>query len=388
MTKGNSLIMKVIFEKEEILAAVSPMLGVVSSKNTIAAIEGIKITTHDGYCELAAFDNEKGIKNKVKATVEDDGSYILNAVRFAQILKVMPEGDITVEINEKNVTKICNGISSFELHALPGEDFPILPELGGNNGFSIIQTELRDLISNVMFSVAVNNPKPMLNGVYFKIEGKKITLVSCDGNRLALREKVCDINNSVGDDKLDIEFILPGKSLVELMKLLDDDKESVNITLGRKHVIFEIGGMIFFTHMIEGAYIEYERFIPKTSRLLVTVESNSLIRSLERALLVTEEKNMGQTRSPLRCSFRDEFMTLTSSSMNGSFYDEIQVEKDGIDLDIGFNCRFFMDAMRAVYVDRVKLSMSTPLMCMTIEPEEKNDDDRFIYLILPVKMKD
>lgn len=380
--------MKAIFEKNKLLSEISPMLGVVSAKNTIAAIEGIKITTEDGKCELCAFDNEKGIKNHVEAEITESGSYIINAGKLHQILRVLPEGNVTIEVSDRNVTRISSGISSFELHALPGDDFPVLPELGGEKGFTIEQSELKNMIGKVMFAVGVNEPKPMLNGVYFKIDGSKITVVASDGQRLALKEKICDIDN-IGEDTLQMEFIIPGKSLSELTKLLSDsDGKKVKIVLGRRHVIFAIEDMVFFTRMIDSNYLEYERFIPKNNRIFVKASSDALLKSLERASLVTEERTMGQTKSPLRCIFKDDILAFSSVSLSGKFYDEIPVEKNGDDIVIGFNCKFFIDAMRCVDTAYVTLSMSTPLMSMLIEPSECNDEDKFIYLVLPVRMKD
>ena len=169
-----------------------------------------------------------------------------------------------------------------------------------------------------------------------------------------------------------MSFILPGKSLTELLKLLDTGEDSsVCIMIARKHIIFNFENKVFFTRMIDSNYIEYERFIPKTNRIFVKAPVDPLLRSLERASLVTEGK-----------------LALSSVSVSGRFYDEIPVEKDGDDIEIGFNCRYFIDAMKCVETDEVMLSMSTPLMSMVIEPSEKNDDDTFIYLVLPVRMKD
>lgn len=378
--------MKVIFEKSELLGAVLPMLGAVSAKNTIAAIEGIKITTEDGGCMLSAFDNEKGMVCHVECEVVEEGDYIVGATKLSQILRVLPDGKVTIEVNERNVTKITSGISVFELHALPGSDFPVLPELKGDREFTVGQAELRDMINKVMFAVAVNDPKPMLNGVYFVINGEKVTAVSCDSQRLALRSRRCSLQSSSDGE---MSFILPGKSLTELLKLLDADGEnSVSVMIARKHIIFNFENRVFFSRMIDSNYIEYERFIPKTNRIFVKAKVDELLRSLERASLVTEEKTMGQTKSPLRCTFTEGKLALSSVSVSGRFYDEIPVEKDGDDIEIGFNCRYFIDAMKCADTDEVLLSMSTPLMSMVIEPSEKNDDDTFIYLVLPVRMKD
>lgn len=378
--------MKVIFNRNELISAITPAMGVVSSKNTLAAIEGILITTtgNDG-CILSAFDLEKGMRTTVPAKVLEPGNFIINANKLNQIIRTMPEGDLTIEVNERNITKISGGRSSFELHALNGEDFPNMPELNIDTGFRLKQGQLRNMITRTAFAVAVNHTKPALNGSLFKIENDRITVVSCDGNRLAVKKKRCDCEK-INTEEISAKFILPGKSLTELTKLLSDGEDTVSIKIGRKHVIFYINGFFFFTRVIEEEYVDYERYIPSSSKIFVGIECDPFIRSLERASLVTEDRTMGQAKSTLICHFEGNLLKIRSNSVTGSVYDEIPITKEGEDLEIGFNCRYLLDALRSCDSDCLRLSLTSSLMSMIICPAEEDPDDTFLFLALPVRM--
>jgi DNA polymerase-3 subunit beta len=378
--------MKIIFDRDELTSAVNPAMGCVSNKNTMASIEGILIETEGDRCILSAYDLEKGIRITVPAKVEEEGSYIINAGKLNQIIRTMPENNIELEVDRRNITKISSGKSSFELHALKGEDFPNLPELSVEGGFNIKQGELRSLILQTLFAVAQNDQRPALNGAFFKIENNTITVVSCDSNRLAVKKRICDINRSTDDAAL--KFIIPGKTLGELVKIIDDSDEIITVRPSRKHVIFKIGELYFFSRLIDEEYIDYERFIPKNNKIFVKLYTDEFIKSLDRASLVTEDKNMGQTKSALRCSFEDNILRLSSVSVSGSFSDELVTEKEGGNIEIGFNCRYLLETLRSCGADRVRLSLSTPLMSMIIEPAEENGEEDFTYLVLPVKMKE
>lgn len=376
--------MKVTFERDLLAQAVATAMGTVSNKSTIASIEGILLNVSNGKCVMSSFDLEKGIEITLDADVEKEGSYIINAQKLNQIVKAMPKGNITIEVDNRNITKIYSGKSEFELHALNGADFPKLPELSGEIGFGISQGVLKKMIQQITFAIAQNDARPALNGAFFKIEANKLTLVSCDGNRLALSEKVCDIDSR--GQNIDSSFIIPGKTISELMKMLDDSDEKIMITLTRKHIMFSLENVLFFSRLIDSEYIDYQRFIPKSNKVVVKVKCSEFIESLERASLVTEDRSVGQTKSPVKLNFKDSFVNVSSVSISGKVSDEIEIEKEGDDIEIGFNCRYLLDALRSCDTDDIKILMSTPLMSMIIEPLEEKEDGKFIFLVLPVKM--
>lgn len=382
--------MKVIFEKNLLLEAIIPALGSVSGKNTIPAIEGIKLDcSGEEKCIITAYDLEKGYRTEIGCNIIEPGDYIINAQKLAQRIKVMPNGYITIEISKDNIAKISNGKSEFEMYAMNGADFPALPALMGDMGFEISQGILKNMIVNTQFAVAQNDMRPELNGAFFQISGNKITVVTCDGSKMAIKNQITDIENKNDDgSELDMKFIIPSKTLIELMKLLNDSEDTVSIRLTRKYAIFMIDNVIFFSRLIENEYIDYNRFLPKTPKTFIEINCEAFLGALERASLVTEDKTMGQAKSILRCNFEDNMLKLSSVSVSGKVYDEIITNQAGDDITIGFNCRYLLDALRSAESEKLKLSLTGPLMGMTIQPAEQAEDNDFIFLVLPVKIKD
>lgn len=382
--------MDVIFDKSLLCEAVAPLMGAVSNKNTIAAVEGILITT-DGLnsCILTSFDLDKGFRATIEADVKEEGSYVINGNKFNQIIRTLPDGPIRLNVNNRFIAKITGGKSEFELNALSGDEFPSIPEFKNDYKFGIAQGVLRSMLSDTGFAIAQNESKAVLNGSFFNINGNSIRIVACDGNRLAVRDQSCELQTSVvGDDVFKISFILPGKAVNELLKNLKDSEDLVTVSISRKNAVFEFKDYVFFSRLIEGQYLEYERFIPKESKINVTIKTEEFIKSLERAALVSDDKSLGQAKSYVKCNFSDGLLSITSASANGKAYDEILIEKTGDDLAIGFNCRFLLDALRSCGTESIRCQLNTPLSCMVITPEEKTQESDFLYLVLPIKMKE
>ena len=390
--------MKITFEKDILIAAVTPAMSAVSDKNTISAIEGILFTTVEGSaCTLSTYDLEKGFRTTIPAQVNEGGSYIINAAKFFRIIRTMHDRYITVTVNEKNQVKIQSGKSEFSLSALPGSEFPNLPELSGEKSITLKQNVLRKTISQISHAIGTSDQRAVLGGAYFRIQGNHLQAVACDGNRLAVREKYCEMQSrglGEGEEQNRIGFIVPGKTLSELCKMISDCDKDVSMTFGRKHIIFSFDDILFYSRMIDGDYIDYERVIPKEQGIHVTIDRPSFIESLERASLVTDDKSLGQVRSYVKCIFEGQMLRVNSVSTVSAANDEIEIEKEGADLTIGFNCRVLLDALRAISEDKICLSMSTPLMSIVIrngeEPSEDKNEEKgdYLYMVCPVKMKE
>ena len=388
--------MKITFQKNILEEVVNDSMCSVSDKNTIPVVEGIRFKTEeDGRCSITTYDLEKGFQASVECDIAEGGNYVINAQKLNRIIKFMPDQYITITVSQNCNVVITSGLSKFELHAMEGESFPSLPDLSGDIGFSVTGSILKKMISQVFFAIAVTDQRPVLCGAYFKITNDQLKVVACDGNRLAVREKICTLENMNQSGDLDCSFVVPGKTLSQLLRLISDD-ETVNIQLSRKHVIFRMEGKLFFSRLIDSEYIDYQRVIPKTKPINVKVDRMGLISSLERASLVTEDKALGQAKSYVRCAFEDSKLKISSVSVTGSVYDELGIEKEGDNIVIGFNCRFLLDALRAISEEKIRLSMSTPLMSMVIEKadtneaeeDEKEEKGSYLYMVCPVKMKE
>ena len=376
--------MKIVFEKNILNSVLTAAMSAVSTKNIIPATSGILISANSVEVKITAYDLEKGITTVVPANVIEEGEYVINAIRLNQIVKTLSDGDITIEVDEKCMTKITNGRSEFCMPALPGSDFPSTPSVDSGKDIVIPQSVLRAMISRTIFAVAQTDQRPIYCGVYFEVKGNKIVAVSCDSFRLAYTEQECDIKRDEGDNE-DMTFIVPGKTLTELMKFLNDNEEDmVKIRIGGKHALFEINNFTFFTRLLEGQYIDYNRYIPKDNNIFVNIKTEDFMDSLERAALISEEK--AQVRNFVKCNFTDNMLIITANAFSGYVYDEVAIEKEGNDLEIAFTCRYLLEALKVCGVEKIKLSMSGPLRAMVIEPCDE-ESNKFLIVTLPTRMK-
>lgn len=384
--------MKIIFNRSVVCAATAPIMCAVSGKSTLSASEGILIEAKiPDICVLTTYDLEKGVRTTIEAKVIEEGSFILNAQKFYQTIKVMNGEEITLTVDDRLSACIVCGKSSHKMSALAGEDFPVLPDLMSDRSFTVGQSVLKKMISQVSFSMGVNDQRAVLNGCFFKISDNSVMLVSCDSFKLAksVRQTELQNRNTNNDSHLDFSFIIPVKTVNELYKLLGDDEDSLTqIYVTRKHIIFMIGELKFFSRLIDGDYIDYDRIIIKNHKICVTLDRQELIAALERAALVTEEKIAGSVRSHVKLDVSGDLLKISAVSSAGSTYDEMNVEHDGDDILIAFNNRFLIDSLRACDADRVKLSMSSPLTSMNIEPADKEEGKEEIFMLLPVRMKE
>ena len=248
--------MKVTFEKSKLLGALGPAAGISQTKNTLVSVDGLlfecppnkKYGDYDldnpNLCRISAFDLEKGLRSTIECNVYEEGLFVINTQKILQIVRALPDGDITLEIDSTGKVQISGGYSKFEIAATPGDDFPSMPMFIGENVYKIPQYKVRSLISETIFAVAQNDQRAAFNGALFKIKDGELTVVGCDGNRLAASKcSIADTNPGAAD----AEMVIPGKFLLELMKLLRDTEDELSMMIGRKHIIFNIDGIYFFT---------------------------------------------------------------------------------------------------------------------------------------------
>ena len=384
--------MRITFEKEVLENAVNDSLCAVSDKNTYQTLECIRFRCQNGdtTCSITTFDLNKGFMADIPCVVEEGGNYLINAAKLNRIIKFLPDKNVTLDINEKNIVKVISGRSKFELHALDGETFPNTPELDGEKGFTVSSEILKNMIGQVFFAIAVTDQRPVLCGAYFTVTDESLKIVSCDGNRLAVREIKCNLGNKNKDASgLNLSFIVPGKTLSQLTRLVGDGDDEISVILARKHVIFRLSDKVFFSRLIDGEYIDYNRVIPKDCTIFAEVDRLAYISSLERASLVTEDKSLGQVKSHVKFDFEGDTLKVSSESLSGSVYDEVAITKEGEDLTIGFNCRYFLDALKSADSDKIKISMKTPLMSVVItsaDGDKKENKSDYLYMVCPVRM--
>ncbi|MBQ2876399.1 MAG: DNA polymerase III subunit beta [Clostridia bacterium] len=382
--------MKFTVLKSDLMAKLTPAMGTVSNKNTITSIEGVLIETmEDGKVRLSTYDMNKGNRTLFTPTsIEREGKFILNAQRFYQTVRVLPEDEITIDVNDKLNCTISCGRASFSMFAMHGEDFPNLPELSSDRGFEMSSETLRRMIGKVSHSVAEIDNRPMLCGAFFKISPSGIEVVSCDSYTLSRCSMKCEVRSIATDGGLNYSFIIPGHALGELSKYLaDGDDQSVRFYLSRKHAIVKKEDAVFFTRTIDSEYIDYERIIPKGNDIILTVNRERFLDGLERANIIAEEKIKGG-KSYVKLTTEDQSLILTSSSVNGNVLDEMDCVHEGGEIEIGFNGRYLINSASVAEGENIRITMKGPTQAITIEPTEEDELFSYFYMILPVRMNE
>lgn len=369
--------MKIKADKKVLLDAVLPTLPALSSKALIPALECIHIKAENGILTVTGYDLAKGVITENSVMIEEEGTVLLNAQKFSSIIKTLPDGMVDITVDKDMKVTIVSGRIKFEIIGIPTEGYPSIPELSGDRKFEIPKGILKKLCQQLLFSVSLDDKRPALTGVYFEIDSGKLSAVSCDGFRLSIRYE------KVSSDET-MKFIIPGKTLSDLLKLLDDSDDVILAELTNKHIIMHFDNLYFFSRLIEGDYIDYMRTIPKDSEIEVKVKLDDIIRSCERAGLVIDER----VKSPIKIEVAPDGLILSCDSVNGKVRDEIKAEVNGKPLEIGFNNKYLLDALRATACsgdEEIVMKLRSPLVGMSITSTEHEE---YFYLVLPVRLKE
>ncbi len=365
--------MKFTVNKSDIVEAVSNIQRAVSTKTTIPALECVLLTASEESLELCAYDLELGITTVIPARVEEPGKTALAARIFSEIVRKTPDETITVSVDEKNMASLESGRSQFSIIANPAEEFPELPKLSDSTLIRLPSKVLKSMIRQTLFAVAESDAKPIHQGSQFHIENGVLDVVSVDGYRLAKRSEPIDF-------KEDMSFVVPGKTLGEILRLLKDTDDSVELSAGRRHILFKIENYTVISSLLEGEFLNYKAAIPPDSKTEVIAKTREVMESVERvSLLITD-----RLKSPVRCIFEDNEIKLLCTTTMGRASDQVPVEITGENVEIGFNNRYLLDALRNTECDEVRIQLGGPLSPMKIVPKE---GDSFLFLVLPVRLK-
>lgn len=364
--------MKLSFNKSELSQAVSNVQRAVSTKNSIPALEGILIKAYNDSVTLCGYDLEIGIRTTIGATIIEEGEVVLSAKLFSDIVKRMPDETITMETDEKLITYIHSGVADYQIVGISSYEYPELPSFEEMESFSVNAEILKNMIKQTYYAISDNQSKPIYTGSLFDLADGFFNVVSVDGFRLAIRkEKI--------DDDIKTQFVVPGKTLSEVLKINCDDECSIAVVVGKKHVVFKIDNYSIVSRLIEGKFIDYEGTIPSGSTTSLVVNTREIASSVERMSLLTNEK----MQSPVRFIVADEGIKLHCTTAVGRASDYINVPFDGNDIEIGFNNRYLLDAIKNADTDVLKFEFNGPLKPLKILPTE---GESFIFLVVPMRL--
>ncbi len=367
--------MKFSCEKLLLQNAVSTASRAVAAKSTIPALEGVLLqaATH---LTISGYNMQTGIRTNIEADITEEGSLVLPSRLFNEILRRLPDDIVTFSTNSgTNVCLTC-GDTSYNITALPADDYPELPEVEDQYSIRIQQNTLRSMISETSFAVSTDESRPIHTGSLFEIGENSLTVVSVDGFRLALRRE-----NLEGAKGGSFHFVAPGTALNEVEKICADTDEEAAITLGSRHLLFECGETQLICRRLEGEFLDYHAAIPRANPISITVSTKSLISSIDRVSVVISEKQ----KSPIQCVFDSGKVTISAKTTNGEARDVCSIDGDGSSLTIGFNNRYLMDALKYAPADTVRMELNTSISPCVILPAE--GEERFLYMVLPVRLK-
>ena len=367
--------MRFTCEKSQLQQGLNIASRTVAQKSSLSVLEGILCKATDSL-SLTGYNMETAITYQVEAEVTDIGECILPARLFGDIIRRLPEGPVTVVVDESYKVSIRSGYASFTISAESSEDYPELPEIGTGRSVMIPQNKLKELIGGTIFAVSENQGRPIHTGVKFEVIGETVSAIAVDGFRLARR-------TWHAEDPLnrDMSFVVPAQGLKEVEKILTDTDEDASFTLGAKHILFTIGNATLICRLLEGDSLDWRRVVPINCPVKLVAHVSDLAASIERVGLIVSEKY----KSPVRCTFSNQVLNMRTNTTIGAAEDRCAIAGDGKELEIGFNVRYLADALKVIPAEEVTLELTNGLSPIVLTPVDDKYD--FAYMVLPVRIK-
>ena len=366
--------MKFSCEKYLLQNACSTAARAAASKSPIQALEGLLVEAAADV-KVTGYDLKKGIYTSFSADVAQGGALVINSRLFGDIIRKLPDGIVTITTDGLNINVKC-GKSDFNIMGLSPDDYPEMPVVDEENKISLPEKVLRSMINQTIFAVADNDVRPIYTGTLFEVSGDELTLVSVDGYRLAKRsEKLEESHEEL------CRFVVPGAALSDIERICDDSDDPVSISVGQKHISFSIGETVVVSRRLEGEFLNYKKSIPENFRHMLKVERSELMAVIDRVSLIISEKNS----SPVHLYLNDGSIECSCVTPIGKAEDVCLCEGSGDGLEIGFNDRYLMDALKAAGKDELLLCLNTSSSPCILKAADGSED--FTYMILPVRLR-
>ena len=375
--------MKFICNKENLMEIISTVQKAVTPKAAMPILECIKIdASADGNVVFTGNNIDLCIEYNGKCDVVEGGTIALTSRMFGEIVRSMPEGNVTISTDEtNNITKIKNGASEFNIQGLSSNEYPAAPVLDEKFRFSLTQNILKKLIRKTISFISLNEgKKPVLTGALFDIKNSMLNIAASDGHRLAV------VREEIKEDISDTNFVVPRTALSEMSKILKDEDEKVDIIVSDRHALFDFGDYQVYTRLLDGDFLNYEAIISVVNTINVVVEKKIIIDSLERALLLINDdiSSKSDNRVPVRFNIAYNKIDVSCITGKGQVNDTVNAQIDGGDLIIGFHCRYLLDALNGCDDEKVKIDLSAPTSGCFIR--STTGDNSYVYMVLPVRL--
>ena len=366
--------MKFSCEKYLLQSACGIASRAAASKSPIPALEGLLLQARDRLT-VTGYDLKKGIYTQLEAEVKEQGSVVVGARLFGEMIRRLPDGIVTISTDVNNNVNVKCGKSEFNFMGISPEDYPEMPVVDGVNNIALPQKILGSMINQTIFAVADNDMRPIYTGTLFDIEGEELTLVSVDGYRLAKRSEKLESAKMEN-----CSFVVPGSALADIERICGDSEELVKISVGAKHISFSIGETVVVSRRLEGEFLNYKKSIPDSFKYTVKVDRGEFMSAIDRVALIVSERNT----SPVRMSFNDGNIDCLCVTPIGRAEDVCTCEGSGEGLQIGFNDRYLKDALKAAAKEELNVCLNSASSPCIITAADGSDN--FTYMILPVRL--
>ena len=364
--------MKISCLRTDLANAVSNVSRAVSTKAAIPALEGVLIKAYDNKLNISGYNLEIGITTDIEATIQAEGEIVVSAKLFLDIVRRLPEEIVMIETDDRMVTYITCGHVDYQIVGMSSVEYPDLPSFEQTDSITVNAKILREMIRQTVYAVSENTAKPIYTGSLFEIEDGNFRIVAVDGYRMAIRNENVDSESKTS-------FVVPGKTQQEVLKLLTDDDENVEIIIGQRHITFKVKNYRVISRLIEGTFLDYNTTIPKEAKTEIVMNTRSIINAIERMSLLNNDR----VQSPVRCIFADDEIKLSCASAVGKASDVLSVPIIGDPVEIGFNNRYMLDALKNTDTDEIKLILNGPTAPMIIKPVK---GDAFLCFVLPMRL--
>lgn len=372
--------MRFICDKTNLLKATNSVVKGVSSKTPMPILEGILIQTNENQVKLTTYDLELGIEYLIDCEVKEQGNTVVGATVFSEIIRRLPDTDITISLDEKDLLVIeCEG-SLYKLATMNPVEFPELPVIDEENSISIEQNTLKDMIRKTIFAVSTEAHRPIFTGCLFEIKDNKINVVAVDGYRLGW--KIRNLEERVNDFKV----VIPGKTLNEVNKILLDSFDKVKISTSKNQALFEMENCKIVTRLLEGDFLEYEKVIPKNWETRIRTNKKELQECFERVSLISMSTIEKERKYPVKVSIEIGKVVISCKNQAGDAKEEIFLTTEGKNLEVGFNPKYFLDALKAIDDEEIFVDFGSSLSPSTVKSVNETGD--YVYMILPIRIQE
>ena len=372
--------MKIICEKDNILKALNSVTKAVATKTTMPILEGILIQTNDNEVKFTTYDLEIGIEYIINCQVQEQGATVVNAIMFSEIIRRLPDSEIKITLDEKNLLVIeCEG-SLYKLATMNPEEFPELPQISIENSIEMEQNSLKDMIRKSIFAVSTEENRPIFTGCLFEIKNNKLNVVAVDGFRLAWKSKF--LQNKIND----FSAVIPGRTLNEINKIIIDSYDTIKIGVAKNQALFEMENCKIVTRLLDGEFLNYSSVIPENWETRIRVDKSAIQNCFERISLISSSSIEKEKKYPVKVNVDIGKVTISCTNQTGDAKEEMYVTTEGKNLEAGFNPKYFLDALRAIDDQEVFIDFGTSISPCIIRPVEEGGD--YIYMVLPIRMKE